>query len=324
MPFYVDYSTKRRNIAIRDASPIQFIICEAFGYIVTLETVLNDYINHRNVTFEWVQLKGTSVTLSHPNESVTTFEYTDTSDKIFRFYIDKDTAREKYVDCRVYHTPISFAQTGFTGRTAVGTEVVRISGRTDTSKVNFSRTIVPTVLGIPAVLFGLEYVASDEILALSTKLDVLFSDTASPPSTIIDTYENGSYPDTYTAIAGTYAFRLTVVFPSGNETQFTSSVHVSSPTETTATAGKHIVDDLAAMSFDISGTVVSKFTYKKQTALLENEIGNMSAVTDTQITKYSNISSFVSTELTNHNIIGYDVQTTSITKFDPSGVGSSA
>lgn len=321
MPFYVDYSTKRRNIDIRDASPIQFIICEAFGYIVTLDVLLNDYVNHRNVTFEWVQTHGTSVVLSHPYELITTFEYTDTSDKRFRFYIDKDTAREKYVDCRVYHTPISFMGAGYTGNTVVGTEVVRVSGRTDTSKVNFSRTIVPTVTGIPAVRFGLEYVAPQELLNLSTLLEVVYSGDTSPPHTVIDSYLPGSYPDSYVAIAGKYEFRLTIVFPSGNQAQFTSPVHVSSPKVATATAGKHIVDDLTGITPLNSAVAISKFTYKKQTVFIENEIGFASG-RETSLTRYGNVSCSTLSELTNPILIGYDVQTVTITKLNPSGVGS--
>ena len=324
MPFYVDYSTKRRTIAIRDVSPVQFVICESFGYIITIEAVLNDYINHRNVTFDWVQIRGTEATLSHPNEPITTFTYTDTSDKIFRFYIDKDTARETYIDARVYHTPISFTSLGATVDTAIGTAVVKITDRQDSAKINYSRTIDTNVLGVPAVQFSLDYIMSTELLGLSQKLELFYSDDISVvPSTLIETWTQ-PYPDTYIAIAGYYVWALTVKFPSGYEKVYYSDMQVSVPSPVTAEAGTRIIDDLTMLGGIPSPVKLSYFTFIKNAAEINNEIYIGSYQETKSITRFGNTTNSVLDEFLNERLTGYNVITTDITKLNPSGVGSPA
>lgn len=325
MPFYVAYSLKRRTITIKDVSPIQFVICETFGYIITIEAVLNDYVNHRNVTFDWVQLKGTAVVLSHPNEPITTFEYTDTSDKLFRFYIDKDTPKETYIDARVYHTPISFSNTGAASRTYNGTSILNITDRQPTSKTGYSRTIVTNVLGEPAVKFTIEYFIPAYLALLVDKLELFYSpDAFIAPYELLDTWTE-DYPSTYVAVKGSYTWAISGTYISGQKFVYYSDIHISSPVPATATAGIHIIDDLAVMDMHRSDLLLTRFSIIKCATEINNEIGdNIGLVGDTNLIRFDNKSVSVLHELTNHNIIGYNADTINITKLNPSGIGSPA
>lgn len=321
MPFYVDYSTKRRTIAIQDVSPVQFIICEAFGYIITLEAVLNDYVNHRNVTLEWKQIKGTLAILSHPNETVTTFTYTDTSDKIFRFYIDRGTARETYIDARVYHTPLSFSKHGALVNN--GLELIRIIGRTDTPKVGYSRTIVTNVLGDPAVEFDIEYIIETDLLVLADKLELFHSTNPSVyPGTLIETWTE-NYPDKYVAVPGYYTWVLTVTHTSGIVKTYTSETHVSSPATAVAAVGTRVIDDLVVHSGFVKTNSIGYFTFIQKSVVMDAGIGkNLGLVKTNSIVVYENTTVSASSEVTNPLIMGYNVKTIDVTKLNPSGIGS--
>jgi len=249
MPFHVDYSIKRRTVGIRGASPVQFIICYEIGSIITLEATLNDYQNHRNVTFDWEQIEGNPVILSHPQELETTFEYTDNTDKIFRFYIDKDTARETHIDVRVYHTPLSFTGTGGTVHNHSGTEIATLVSKSASSKTEgYSREVVPTVEGVPAEKFTLEYVIEASLLTYADKLEMYYSpDYTVTPYILLNTW-TADFPTEYVGAKGSFMLVLHVTFPSGIQEQYYSHLYTSFP-KGGGDEIIHTVDDLFPIAF---------------------------------------------------------------------------
>lgn len=324
MPFYVDYSLKRRTIAIRDASPVQFIICYEIGSIITLEATLNDYVNHRNVTFDWVQIEGTLATLSHPNDLVTTFEYTDNSDKIFRFYIDKDTARETYIDCRVYHTPISFMGAGAKLHNHSGTSILKIVDKTDSVKTaGYTREVTPSVPGVPAVVFTFEYVLPTSLLTISDTLEVFYSPDARVDPYILKETWTTPYPGTYVAIEGYYTFVLSVTYSSGIKKKYYSHIQVSNPKEVTSDELVHTTDELFTHNVDVVTRSIVRFTFKKVLVTSTMEFNSPNEVKTSNIRRFTHKLQEIEDTWDNPLFIGYNVKTSNIVKLDPSGVGSS-
>ena len=324
MPFYVAYSNKRRKVAIRSASPVQFIICYEIGSIISLEAVVQDYQNQRNVEFDWEQIEGTTVVLSHPKELVTTFEYTDNSDKIFRFYIDKDTARETSIDCRVYHTPISFQGQGFSTHNHIGTNVLDVASRDAAVKTaGYSRTIIPDVESIPAVQFTFEYFIPSELVSISTRMVVLYSpDARVNPYQVIDVYtDTSNLPATYTAARGFYIFALDVVYPSGHAQTYYSHIHASIPSDVVDDSS-HTVDDLIQQNMVIETKNILKYTFKVQKPITAVNISSSPQPVLDNVRRFDNISADGQTAWDDSRFALYTFSTYNIVKLDPSGVGS--
>lgn len=323
MPFYVDYSIKRRTISIKEASPVQFIICYELGSIITLEATVNDYINHRNVEFDWVQTEGNAVTLSHPKELITTFEYTDNSDKIFRFYIDKDTPRETYVDCRVYHTPISFVGLGFKPHQHTGTSILTVTGDTDTTKTaGYSREVVPTVIGAPAKDFTLEYHIPASLLLVADELKVFYTpDVRLDPYQLLDTYA-APFPTNYVAEKGVIVFELSVTFDSGIQKKYYSHHIVSAP-QPVLDGNTNITDDLFPIQVNPTIQNITRFTFLSKVAkTLHPGISGVPKQVS-NITRFTGSTCSGELDFSNPIIMGYNIQTQNLVKLDPSGVGSS-
>ena len=324
MPFYADYSIKRRTIDIRDSSPVQFIICYEIGSIVTLEVTLNDYINHRNVTFDWVQTEGTPVILSHPKELLTTWEYTDNTDKKFRFYIDKDTAREKYVDCLVYHTPISQMGVGSHSHNHKGLKIIDITGRSDAVKTpGYTRTITIDVPSIPAQTLNFDYPFRGGIDAYSEKLELWYSPEAyNEPYQLIETWTE-NYPTKYTAVRGKYLFKEYTKLPSGIETVHTSDIFVSYPGVANDDEKVFVIDDIMDPSFPAITENILRYQFKKQGATSTMYLRVGSHTETSGITKFIPTDQYVGIDYLVDNFVGYNEETQSITRLNPSGIGSS-
>ena len=105
MPIYVGYTQKRRTVKLLSAGNNQIFLCDAGN--IELKAVLNDVTNIRNYTFEWNQLTGPDAQLIYVDELTSLFPFSDTVDKKFRFYIDKDTPQEQFADVDIFYTPTS-------------------------------------------------------------------------------------------------------------------------------------------------------------------------------------------------------------------------
>ncbi len=108
MPFQIAFSVKKTElptVLLLSAGEDQTIICG--GTTIFLEATVDDPGNLPGHTLLWEQLEGATVVLSTPNQLTTNYPFTETSDKIFRFWIDKCTAAEQFRDVRIWHTPTS-------------------------------------------------------------------------------------------------------------------------------------------------------------------------------------------------------------------------
>ena len=111
MPFQVSLSSRRRiygQISYVSAGADQYHICTPVVYLEA--AVVGDLIGH---SLLWEQLSGTPVTLFNANTLTPYFNYTDGSDKVFRFWIDKGTPEQQFDDMTVYRTPTSRTSAGF-------------------------------------------------------------------------------------------------------------------------------------------------------------------------------------------------------------------
>jgi hypothetical protein len=116
MGFQVAFSSKRAQLPVLTlitAGENQTILCGVST--IFLEAVVDNPANIPGNTLLWEQLEGVPVTLSSPNTLATNYPFTETSDKLFRFWINKGTPVEQFKDVRVYHTPTSL--TGFSKKT---------------------------------------------------------------------------------------------------------------------------------------------------------------------------------------------------------------
>lgn len=113
MPFQISFSIRRAElptVQLLSAGDDQTVICGATT--IFLEATVDDPGNLPGHTLLWEQLEGATVILSTPNQLTTNYPFTETSDKIFRFWIDKGQPAEQYADVRIWHTPTSLCAFG--------------------------------------------------------------------------------------------------------------------------------------------------------------------------------------------------------------------
>lgn len=109
MPFQVVFNTVQiplPPVVLLTAGDVLNVAC---GTTVTLTGVVDKPENLPGHTIEWVQLDGVPVTLSDPNSLITSYAFTERSDKLFRLFIDRGTPEEQFKDVFVFHTPTSVA-----------------------------------------------------------------------------------------------------------------------------------------------------------------------------------------------------------------------
>lgn len=111
MPFQVSFSTRHRQfkqVTLITAGEDQLHICTPTIYLEGV--VEGDLLGH---TIEWEQISGTTVTLQQANTLTPFFDFVDTTDKIFRLWIDRGTPYEQYDDVRILKTPTSWCNPAF-------------------------------------------------------------------------------------------------------------------------------------------------------------------------------------------------------------------
>ena len=105
MPFQIVLQTYKQNRGLINsftAGPDQLVLCEN---IINLEaTVDGNLFGH---TIEWEQIAGNPVTLLNPNTLTPSYVEVDTTEKTFRFYIDRGTVFEQFDDITVFSKPVS-------------------------------------------------------------------------------------------------------------------------------------------------------------------------------------------------------------------------
>lgn len=111
MPFQVSYSNRPRifqQVELVTAGEDQLHICTPTIY---LEGIVNgDLLGH---TIEWEQIDGTLVTLVNANTLTPHFDFEDSTDKVFRLYIDRGTPYEQFDDVKIWKTPTSLGECFF-------------------------------------------------------------------------------------------------------------------------------------------------------------------------------------------------------------------
>lgn len=107
---FISTKSRRSNLTILNVEREQTVVCAP---IVYLEATVNGDLNGH--TFEWVQLTGIpTVTLLAGGTPLQAYYIVDGntgSDKIFRFYIDRNTQIEQYADTLIRTTPFSTVST---------------------------------------------------------------------------------------------------------------------------------------------------------------------------------------------------------------------
>lgn len=105
-----DVYRKRATVDLIDAGNEQLITCDPFVYLEA--SVSGDLSGHN---FEWVQISGTpTVTLQQGGNELQAYYEVGANvgtDKIFRFYIDRNTQIEQYADTLIRTTPFSTVST---------------------------------------------------------------------------------------------------------------------------------------------------------------------------------------------------------------------
>jgi len=112
MPFQISYSQRPRlvsQVTLVTAGEDQIHICTPTMYLEGI--VIGDMSGH---TIEWEQIGGTAVTLINGNTLTPQFDEVDSTDKVFRLYIDRYTGFEQFDDVVILKTPTSFAGCSFT------------------------------------------------------------------------------------------------------------------------------------------------------------------------------------------------------------------
>lgn len=115
MPFQVTFSTKLVNlmdVRLLSAGDDQTLYC---GLIVQLNAIVDQPLNLPGHVVSWEQLDGAPVTLSDASTLHPWYPFTETSDKLFRVWMDRGTPIEQHDDVYVYHTPTSKYTCSFNG-----------------------------------------------------------------------------------------------------------------------------------------------------------------------------------------------------------------
>lgn len=337
MPIHNAFSNKRRTVKLLGAGKPQFIICNPHGSPINLNPLLNDYFNHRNVVLEWEQLKGNITVLSTYDNYFSEYPFTDTSDKIFRLNIDKDTAKHQFGDFYVYHTPTSLHNTGHIVRSSAHTTATldNVSYSDAILTGGFSRKVVPTVLGISATKFDYILPSLSTLTANSqpTKLEILYSESATHhPQQILDTLYP-PYSDSYIAKAGFYKFKFYYTVVGSNiESDFTSDLLISYPKVVSLGGNEisHTVDELYSnLSTSHRDFKILRFTNIIKPLVEPNvNMSNLAyqPIPLQSITRYTNILKTTPPEILFMNSLGfkYTVQGINLIRLDQSGVGHSA
>jgi hypothetical protein len=105
MPFQVVNTSKklpRFGVTLISAGDDQLIFC---GDTVYLEARVDDPSKLEGHSLLWEQLEGAPVPLATPYQIATTYPFVETTDKVFRFWINKGTLVEQYRDVNIFHTP---------------------------------------------------------------------------------------------------------------------------------------------------------------------------------------------------------------------------
>lgn len=105
MPFQITLTHGRGApafIELVTAGPDQLHICTPT--ITLTAEIIGDPAGH---IFLWEQLEGTIVSLDTPNELSTDFAAVDSTDKLFRFWIDKGSPEQQFDEMWIFKTPFS-------------------------------------------------------------------------------------------------------------------------------------------------------------------------------------------------------------------------
>lgn len=102
---FISFDIKQNNVSLVSPGEDQVVVCAPMVYLEA--TLAGDITGH---TTEWVQLSGTpTVTLFQTSETQAYYVAGTNpgSDKVFRFYIDRNTQIEQYMDVNIRVTPSS-------------------------------------------------------------------------------------------------------------------------------------------------------------------------------------------------------------------------
>jgi hypothetical protein len=110
MPFQVVFNTVQiglPTVVLLSAGSDRNVAC---GSTVNLEGVVDIPENLPGHNILWEQTAGIPVTFSNPNSLVTSYSFTERSDKGFRLWIDKGTPFQQFKEVFIFHTPTSVCQ----------------------------------------------------------------------------------------------------------------------------------------------------------------------------------------------------------------------
>ena len=339
MGLFVDSISKRRSIVIRSIVKDRMIICYPVNDPITLTAELNDITNLRNLAqnpdngyeMEWEQVEGDPVTITDPTALSTDYPFTESSDKRFRFWLEKGTPRQRYLETRVWHTPTSYTN----NPPMLGMQ--RPISTVDNAYAAGSRLtgfIIPdtegvfkaSVPGIPAEIISLVNNVEAGLETYTVKLEVLRSETPTHNPTAIDqSFDMGSYPAEIYVSGGYYKLRNHYLI-NGQAKYYDSDLIIVAPVDPSSPVS--ITDEVApAPTFSVQNHLTNLIRFTTTIKLIIDAAGNSSlgAVGATNIVR-STFIQYPTTgwleELTSPASLGADLGIQNFNRQNLSGIGT--
>lgn len=210
MAIFVGYTQKRRTVRLLSAGETIYLLCPP--PTIEIQAVLSDITNLRNHTIEWVQVKGNTVVLSNADSLVASFPSTETTDKRFRFYVDRGTNNEQYKDLDIFYTPTTYANGG--SRIIYSQEGQTVPNVTKSNGflIPLNPYVEAPVAITPATIFEFDALDLQDLAGNAVKLEVFQDIAFGPrPSNLYSSYSQGEFPTTLALPPGTYLVKVTYI-----------------------------------------------------------------------------------------------------------------
>lgn len=266
MPFQVSYSSKKSElpeVTLLSAGADQLILCGVST--IFLEATVDNPANLVGHTLEWEQLTGPPATTTTPNQLTTSYPFSDTVDKVWRFYIDRGTPAEQFADTNVFHTPTSVIQ-----RYGAADGLYRPHREASAQDPVPSASILapppsgdhdPDVPGVSAIKLVWDIPTFTSNTTLVGQLNrtefwrkTVYNGTYTLEGTV------GPTQDSFIGLAGYYIIRTVFDSPDNSGIELFYDTEIIRAVDLVLDGISHIVDDLVATSNKGRTTSVVRFT----------------------------------------------------------------
>jgi hypothetical protein len=314
VPFQVVNTSKklpRFKVTLISAGPDQLIFC---GDTVYLQAIVDNPTLLDGHTMLWEQLEGPPVPLATPHQIATSYPFVETTDKKFRFWLDKGTLVEQYADMEVWHTPKSVVHT-----TSLGHEVVVWGVPSDPIPCDTFNAIIDTI--IPPV-DGNHYDSVPVTFNVLITWDIPAYVDGQPFITQYIVYENGSpvatipvsEPREYIGGLNTYS----ILTEYNIRQQYSSAMSCEKDFSGLIIPSLHVVDDtLGKLPLGSETNITTRYSNIKTGTESIMNLTNLGTPWGSTI-RYSNIKTGTESIM---NLTNLGASWGSSTRFDPGGIG---